>query len=111
MASCCDITASDLRHKLTIQTESEVSDGQGGTTKSWTDGATLSAKIEPSKGWERFQAQQVATPVTHKITTRYRADLTTKNRLKLGTRIFRIKELLNVEERNQWLQIRAIEQQ
>lgn len=111
MASCCDFTAADLRHRLTIQTLSQVSDGQGGFTESWVDGATLSAKIEPSKGWERFQAQQVATPVTHKITTRYRSDLTTAHRLKLGARIFRIKELLNVEERNQWLQIRAIEQQ
>ncbi len=109
MASCCDISASDLRHRMTVQTLSQVGDGQGGFTETWTDGATLSAKIEPSKGWERFQAQQVATPVTHTITTRYRTDLTTQHRLKLGSRVFRIKELLNVEERNQWLRIKAIE--
>lgn len=99
-----------MKRRVTIQTASQSSDGQGGYTETWADGDTVWASIEPMKGWERMQAQQMQTPVTHKIVMRYRA-MTTKNRLKFGTRIFIIKELLNIDEESRFLQIKAMEQQ
>lgn len=99
-----------LKHRVTIQAIARVEDLQGGYTESWVDGETIHASIEPAKGWEKFQAQQTQTPVTHKITARYRADITTAVRLKFGSRIFAVKEVRNVNEDNRFLKIQAVEQ-
>ena len=98
-----------LRHKVVIQSETQSSDGQGGFTSSWTDGPTVYCSIEPVKAYERYQAMQMQTPVTHKIVMRYRGGVTAKNRLKFGDRILEIKEVINIEERGRFLQIKAME--
>jgi head-tail adaptor len=69
--------ASDFRHRLTIQTVSKVSDGQGGFTETWTDGATVWGFITTLKAYQRFQAMQLQTPATHKIIVRYNQAITT----------------------------------
>jgi SPP1 family predicted phage head-tail adaptor len=98
-------------HRVTVQTAVQVSDGQGGFTETWTDGPTVWASIEPLKGYERVQAMQTQSPQTHKITVRYTPDITSASRLKFGTRVFGVKEVLNTEERNRFLVIKAIERQ
>jgi len=99
-----------MKHRVTIQTVSRASDGQGGFTETWNDVTDVWVSIEPVKGWERYQAQQLETPVTHKIMMRYRS-LSTKDRLVYGARTFIIKEVLNVNEENRFLQIKAMEKQ
>ena len=81
-----------MRHRIVIQSVSQSSDGQGGFTETWADGATVAASIDALKDrpFERFQAGQTQTPATHKIVMRYRSDLTTAKRVKFGTRIFAI---------------------
>lgn len=108
MGKCCT-DVSKMRHRVIIQSVSQVSDGQGGFTETWTDGATVWCSILPLRGFEKFQAMQMETPVTHEIVMRYRSDVTTFKRLKSGTRIFQITEALNVEERGWFLQIIARE--
>lgn len=109
MADCCASLAASLRHRVTIQNAVSTSDGQGGQTDAWSDLATAYASIEPLKGYERYQAMQMQTPVTHKIVMRYRAGVTTKSRILFGTRVFWVQEVLNFEERNRFLTIKAIE--
>ena len=98
-----------LKHRIELQEETKTPDGQGGFITAWATVATVWAGIEPAKGYERYQAQQIQVPVTHKITMRYRA-VTTANRLVYGSRVFGIKEVLNVNEESRFLQIKAIEQ-
>jgi SPP1 family predicted phage head-tail adaptor len=98
-----------LRHKVTLQTKTLTTDGQGGSTATWSDVTTLWCAIEPTKGYERYQAMQMQTPITHKITTRYAASVTTACRLKFGDRIFNVVEVINTEERNRFLIIKALE--
>jgi len=109
LVSCCSSLAASLRHRVTIQTVSRAVDGQGGFTETWVDGDSAYAGITPLKGYQRFQAMQMQTPVTHRVVTRYRADLTTGTRLKFGTRVFWVKEVINVDEQNRFLEIRAEE--
>lgn len=98
-----------MRHRVTIQSVSRVSDGQGGFTESWTDGATVWAAVEQKKAWEKFQAMQEQTPVVWAVTMRYRDDVTTASRLKYGTRVLWVKEVINVNEDDAFLDIKAIE--
>lgn len=109
MGKCnADLVAS-LKRRVTIQSSTTVSDGQGGVTETWVDGATVHASVEPIKGYERYQAMQTQTPVTHKIVMRYRGDVTTASRLKYGDRVFWVKECLNVAEEGRFLEIKAVE--
>ncbi len=98
-----------MRHRVTIQNVSRVSDGQGGFTETFADGATVFASIEPVKAWERYQAMQTQAPVTHKVLMRYRADVTSASRLKFGTRVLWVKEVINPNEDDAFLEIRAQE--
>lgn len=109
MAKCCDNPAAKHNRRVTIQNLSLAPDGQGGFTESWTNSSTVWCSIEPYKGWERFQAGQLATPITHKIEMRYNRSLSTTSRLKFGTRYFEVKEALNRNEENRFLDIRAVE--
>lgn len=109
MAKCGKNPVAKMKHRLTLQTSSQVSDGQGGYTENWSNTANLWASLEPTKGYERMQAMHLETPVTHKILTRYRSGVTTAQRFQYGTRVFHIKEVLNVDEENAFLKILAQE--
>ncbi len=94
-----------LRHRVTIQEEVRVVDAEGDTTRTWTDVATTSVKIEPLKGLERLRAMQIEDSVTHKVTMRYRSGVIAAQRLVFGTRTFNIRSVINREERNLWLEL------
>jgi SPP1 family predicted phage head-tail adaptor len=107
--ACAKYAPAAMRHRVTIQSVSRASDGQGGFTETWADGATVWASVEQTKAWEKFQAMQEQTPVVWAVTLRYRADVTTASRLKYGTRILWVKEVINVSEDDAFLAIQAIE--
>lgn len=110
MPNCSDFKPGKMKQRVSIQSITQASDGQGGFTESWATDATVWAYVRPVKGYEKYQAQQVQTPVTHKITIRYRTGVTTKQRILFGSRVFNIKEVLNPDEANHFLEIIALEQ-
>lgn len=89
-----------LRHRITFQQESLTPDGMGGSTKTWTSLGTVSAQVEPLSGKEFFQAQQIQSSVTHKVTMRYRANTIPSLRILFGTRTFDVNAVLDPEERH-----------
>lgn len=99
-----------LNKRVTIQRSTRVSDGQGGYTETWAAIASVWAAIEPVSGFEKLQAMQLAAPVTHKITMRFRPDFVASDRIAYGNRIFAVKEIINLNEADAFLQIRCIEQ-
>lgn len=94
-----------LRHQVAIQARTRTSDGQGGATDTWATvtAGTVWAAIEPASGAEVFAAHQLQQRVTHKVTLRYRDEVTTANRLLYGTRVLNIRSVLNPEERQRYL--------
>ena len=109
MAECIKYGVVDLNRRVIIQSVTRTSDGQGGYTEVWATFATVWASIVPMKGYEKFQAAKLETPVSHKMMMRYRSGVTTAMRILWGTRVFDIKEVLNMNEDNSFLQIIAIE--
>lgn len=97
--------AGRLRHRIKIQSLGLADDGMGGQTEAWSDMANVWASIEPLTGKELFIAQQVESNVTHKITMRYLAGITTKHRILFGSRVFEIVSIRDEEERNKVLEI------
>jgi SPP1 family predicted phage head-tail adaptor len=94
-----------LRERIAIEQESNVSDGQGGSTLSWTNVCTIWARISPLRGMERLQSMQVQDETVRRITIRYRTDITPKMRAVWGSRIMNIREVINPDEHKKYLQL------
>jgi SPP1 family predicted phage head-tail adaptor len=94
-----------LRKRITIQAETSTPDSAGGYALSWTDVATVWADIKPESGREVFIAQHNEGRVTHRVTLRYYAGITTDMRVLYGSRVFNIRGVLNPNEANQWTEL------
>ena len=99
-----------MRHRVTIQAQSRVSDGMGGSTVTWTDMATVYAAVWPIRGLRQVDAQQLEGKVTHQIRMWYRDGVTVANRLKMGNSIFVIYSVINPDHKNITLEIMAKEE-
>lgn len=101
-----------LNKRIKVQKPVQVPDDRGGVMDDWQTVATVWASIRPKKGMERLKALGIESPTTHEIVVRYRKDIQDSNnrwRLQYGRRVFNIRETLNVEERNRFLQLQAEE--
>lgn len=97
--------AGQLRHRITIQECTEPRDSAGSTTEHWSDVATLWGSIEPLKGREYFEAQQVNADVEIRIRTRYKAGIIPKMRVIHGSRHFNILVVIHPDERKRELEL------
>ena len=97
--------AGDLRHRVTIQQPVETQNAYGEPVVAWQDVATVWAAVEPLRGREFFDAQQVQARVDHRIRIRYRADVTPKMRVLLGSRAFNIQAVIEPESRRRELHL------
>jgi SPP1 family predicted phage head-tail adaptor len=103
--------AGELDKKVAVQQLTETADGQGGFTESWATVIEPWAKIRPFSSKEKFFAGQVRAGVTHEVTLRYSSSVTTKGRILWGSRVFDIKGMLNIDERNEKLVLECAEVQ
>lgn len=99
------MNAGQLRHRVTIQQLTRVEDEGGGHEENWADVATVWAAIKPMRGSERYEAQQVQSTLTHKVTIRYRAGIKPQMRILYGNRIFEVEAVIDVDERHKWLEL------
>lgn len=90
--------AGKLRHRLSIQSATEVVSPNGERSKAWTTMQTVWGSIDPLSAKESTSAQQQGGNVTHKITVRG-ARITTQDRIAYSGRIFHLESVLNFEER------------
>lgn len=101
--------AARLRQRLTLQQQQNTADGAGGVTRSWQDLATLWAEVIPLHGREAPDAQKLTAFATHRITMRYRNDVSADKRFLLGSRALNIRTVKDIGERHRLLEILAEE--
>jgi len=89
-----------LRHYVQIQSSTEAQDGYGQQNKIWATEESVFASIEPIRGSEWLEAQQVGAELSHRIIIRHTDNAKPNNRIKFGTRIFDINVVRNIDERN-----------
>lgn len=94
---------------MTLQQAARAPDGQGGATVTWSDVATVFANVQPLVGQEAVVSRQLQDSLTHKVTMRWRGGVKAAMRLKWGTRLFNIREVRNIDERNHVLELRCDE--
>jgi SPP1 family predicted phage head-tail adaptor len=102
--------AGALNRKITIQTPSEAQDEFGQPTQDWTDVATTWAAIKAPTSKEIYALGAGFTAqVTHKITIRYRAGLTSAMRVCYRGRIFHIQAISDPDESRVQLDLLCLE--
>jgi SPP1 family predicted phage head-tail adaptor len=98
-----------LRHRLILEAPVETADGAGGVTRSYATVATLWAAVAPIGARALVEADSLAEAVTHRITIRARNGMTTRHRLREGTRVFRVVTLRDADGRGRFTEIIAQE--
>lgn len=74
--------AGDLNQKVDIQISASAADGAGGRNKSWATAAPcIWAKVEPLNGGEAFRQGMLNATQLYRVTIRWRAGVSTANRL------------------------------
>jgi SPP1 family predicted phage head-tail adaptor len=82
--------AGGLDRRLTLEAPAETDDGAGGVTRSYETVTTLWAQVTPMRARSDIASDSLAALVTHRVVVRAPRMLTTLNRFRDGTRIFRI---------------------
>lgn len=73
--------AGQLRHRVTIQEKVSTQNDFGEETITYSDWATVWARVEPVSAGEVADQQREAATATHQVTMRYRRDLVPTMRL------------------------------
>ncbi len=99
-----------LRERLVLEAPVESDDEAGGVVRSYADVATLWAQVMPVSMRESVIADRALARVSHRVRLRWRDDVTTRHRLRLGARRFRILALREAEATRRFLIIEAEEE-
>lgn len=93
--------AGKLRHLVELQRVTVTADSHGDQVKTWATIATAHASIEPLSGREFIAASQTMADLTTRIRVRGRSDiqLTPKDRVKFGARLFDIRHVIDWGDR------------
>lgn len=99
-----------LKHRVTFEEPIDATDGGGGVTRNWQKlghQPTVYAAIEPVSASDQLRFYQPNTNVTHRITVRYRDDITTAMRLIKGDTTYAVVSAIDRDGRRDYLEILA----
>ncbi|WGE81829.1 phage head closure protein [Actinobacillus equuli subsp. haemolyticus] len=94
-----------LRHRITLQKQTNVQNDYGAFVSQWQNVATVWAEVKPVAGREYFSAQQVQSEVTTQIWMRYRHGIEPTMRVEHNGKHYEIVSVLNYQGLNKALQL------
>ena len=86
--------AGRYRHRITLQNATITRNEYGEVIRTWYDLDTVWAAVDTLKGDEYFAARTLRNAVSHRVTLRYRSDITPHHRLLFEGRTFDIEAVL-----------------
>jgi len=99
--------AGRLRHRVSVRSrsQSQNSYGEPSNTFSEVTEGSVWASIEPISSAEENRSGGRDEIITHKVTMRYLASITSTHRVIFGSRVFDIVNVTNHEEKNERLEL------
>ena len=92
-----------LRHRIRLE-QPIVTPTEGGAAQiTWLPIATVWAEVVPLAGRELVAFDQRQGRLSHRVSLRYRSDITAAHRVVLGTRILDIRSVFTPDERRRYL--------
>lgn len=99
------LNAGELTKLVSIQAETGVQDTYGQPGGTWSDLTTVFAAIITTGGKEFYAAQKLNAETNAVIKIRYRRGITTRNRIKYGSKVFDILSIVDPLELHEELHI------
>ena len=99
-----------LKRLASLESYTTVSDGMGGSFATWSKVADVWCDIAPLSGRELLEFGAVTSNITHRITMRYRSNVSAENRIVWHNRHFNIKSALNLDEEQKIIELLAVEE-
>ena len=109
------IKASELRHRIAIVARVKQLDKAGSLTEDWQNGIgfrvlhNVYAKVVPMGARDYFEAMSNQMQITHRIVVRYLPGINHKMLINFKGRKLEIVRVINIDEKNKWLEIQAVE--
>lgn len=101
---------SKMRHRITfLKPMGTYKNSMGESVPKYSELRTVWAFVAPKTGREYDEAQKLRAETTYNIHTRYFSDITAEMQIRFNDRILKIESVLNINERNEELQIVASE--
>ena len=98
-----------MRQRLTLDAAVESSDESGALQTAWSPLGDVWGQIAPVSSGDRFLADRQEETVTHRILIRWRTEIESGMRFRLGTRTFLIRSVFDPDERQRVLICRCEE--
>jgi len=106
-----------LRHYIIFQSKTESANSYGEIDIVWSNDFSCFAEVKPLRGNEYYNARQIQSNISHKVTIQYAA-LSNGDRIKPSNcrivfddnRIFNIQSVINIGERNKELEMMVVEE-
>lgn len=98
-----------FNQRVTIEQKSVTRTAIGEETVTWTAVATVWAAVQPIRGKEFFAAAQMQDATDHRVTIRYRGDVTRDMRVMWGSKPLDIVSVIDVNGRKEDLELMCIE--
>lgn len=93
------IRAGALRHRVTIERDTETRATDGGVVRVAATIDTIWAEVQPLTGREYFDAMQVNSDLTHKVRMRANTNVTTSDRIVHDSRNLHVISVRDIDER------------
>lgn len=103
-------TVGALRHRLTIEAPADMSDNAGGVTRNYAAIDQVWASVETINANPALSDNRPGARVLHRIQMRWRADIDTSKRFRLGERVFWIRSVADADARRRRLAIMVEEE-
>ena len=101
---------SKMRHRITfLKPTGSVKNSMSENVPEYTEVMTVWAFVAPKTGREYDEAQKLRAETTYNVLTRFFPNITTDMMILFRERTLKIESVLNVDERNEQLQIVASE--
>lgn len=101
---------SKMRHRITfLKPMGTYKNGMGENVPDYKDFITVWAFVAPKTGREYDEAQKLRAETTYNVHTRFFAGITADMQIRYNDSILKIESVLNINERNEELQIVASE--
>lgn len=104
---CKDLNAGKLRTAVTFERATRTSDGAGGYTEAWATitGAPTRAAVKHFTGRETMDADRIEFVSRTRLFTRYNSGLKQGDRVTMGSKVYNIQSVIDIEMRGKYLQI------
>ena len=105
-----NVDPGELNKRISVYVFNKTQDDTGAyvdvfPSQGWTKLLERWARIEPLSGKAFYEAAQGQMEITHKITVRYTDRIAYDHVISNGNRRFDVQSLINIGDRNEWLEI------